>query len=49
MCRKNYVVGISLMCLGLGILGGFCLGSWFLCACSSLSLIALGFLILKKH
>ena len=49
MCRKNYVIGVGLMSLGIGILGGFCLGSWFLCACSSLSLIALGVLILKKR
>ena len=49
MCRKNCVIGVGLMALGIGILGGFCLGSWFLCACSSLALIALGFLILKRR
>lgn len=49
MCRKNCTIGVGLMALGIGILGGFCLGSWFLCACSSLSLIALGFLILKRR
>ena len=49
MCRKNMMIGCSLMCLGIGILCGFCLGSWFLCACCSLSLIALGFLLMRKH
>ena len=38
------------MALGLGILLGYCLSSWFWCACCSLSLMGLGFLVLqKKH
>ena len=49
MCRKNCVLGCSLVSLGVGILAGFCLGSWFFCACSSLALIILGILILRKR
>lgn len=49
MCRKNCMAGMGLLCLGIGILCGFCMGSWFLCACCSLSMIALGILLMKRH
>ena len=49
MCRKNCVVGIGLISLGLGVLAGFCMGSWVFCVCCSRSLLALGFLILKRN
>lgn len=48
MCRRNCALGCCMMCLGVGILMGFCLGSWFWCACCSLSLIGLGFVILRQ-
>ena len=48
MCRKNIPLGVGLMALGTGILLGFCLGSWFWCAVSALSLIALGFVVVRK-
>ena len=48
MCRKNRVLGWAMMSFGTGILLGFCLGSWFWCILCSLSLIAMGFLILNK-
>lgn len=48
MCRRNVTLGVGLMSLGWGALGGFCLDSWFWCACCSVTLIVFGFLLVRK-
>ena len=42
MCRKTYLRGCCLCCLGLGLILGHCLESWFLCCCGGVALLVLG-------
>lgn len=48
MCRKNHLRGCLLLGIGIGLLIGHCLESWFLCTFGGIGLILLGFLILKQ-
>ena len=43
MCRKNQLQGCCGICLGLGIMVGYWLDSWFFCSIGALALIFLGF------
>ena len=49
MCRRQCLLGACLMALGFGILLGFCLESWFWCACCSLGLIGMGVCLVRRH
>ena len=49
MCRKTYLHGCCLACLGFGILIGYCLERWFVCLCTGLGLVILGFSVMRKH
>lgn len=42
MCRKNQLQGSCLATLGLGLLIGHSLESWFLCVCGGAVLAVLG-------
>ena len=48
MCRKTYLRGCCIAFLGLGLILGHCLESWFVCCCGGLGLIALGFCVMKQ-
>lgn len=48
MCRKNHLHGCCVLFLGLGLIFGFCLESWFFCCCGGLGLIILGFCLMCK-
>ena len=49
MCRKNRARGWALLALGLGILGGFCIDSWLLCAFLGLGFLGLGICLMKRR
>jgi len=42
MCRKKYLHGCCIACLGLGLILGHCLESWFLCCCGGTLLALFG-------
>ena len=43
MCRRNQLLAYVMFGLGLGLLIGHCLESWFVCMCGSVMLLVLGF------
>ena len=49
MCRKRHMLGWCMICLGLGILVGHCLESWFLCAVGGFVLVVVGFCTLRRR
>lgn len=49
MCRKRHMHGCCLVCLGLGLILGHCLESWFLCCFGGLALIGIGFCTMGKR
>ena len=49
MCRKTYLHGCCLTCLGLGIWIGYCVERWLVCFCVGLGLVILGFSVMGKH
>lgn len=49
MCRKKYMHGWCMICFGLGLLVGHCMGSWLLCGCGGLCLVVLGFTVTRRR
>ena len=49
MCRKSSLHGWCLVMLGLGIMLGHSIDSWFLCAGGGLTLVALGIFTVRKR
>ena len=49
MCRKTYLHGCCLACLGFGILIGFCLERWISCLFAGLGLVILGFSVMRRN
>ena len=49
MCRKNQLHGCCIGCFGLGLILGHCLESWLLCCCGGVSLLVLGFCVLRRR
>jgi len=49
MCRQNVLYGSCLLAFGLGILIGTWLSSGLMCHLFGIGLIALGFLVLRRH
>ena len=43
MCRRSLLLAYVMLGLGLGILIGYCLESWFLCTFGSAALLILSF------
>lgn len=48
MCRRDRLRGCVLMGIGIGLLLGQCLDSWFLCSCGGGVLIVVGICGLQK-
>ncbi len=46
MCRRNHLRGCLLLGIGIGLVIGHHLGSWFLCTCGGTGLAVLGLLTL---
>ena len=49
MCRKPFLRGCCLFCLGLGLILGHCLESWFLCCAGGTALMVLGACLLRRR
>jgi len=49
MCRKSHLRGWCLLSLGLGLMVGHCLESWFLCCGGGFVLIILGFCVMGRN
>ena len=49
MCRKNHLHGCCCLCLGLGLILGHCISSWFFCCCCGVALLVLGFCIMRRR
>ena len=49
MCRRNHLLGVSILAFGLGILVGYSLESWFLCSFGGLVLIGIGFCVMRRR
>lgn len=48
MCRRNRLRGCLLLGLGIGILIGYCLDSWFLCCIGGIVLVVIGLWIMNQ-
>lgn len=48
MCRRNRLRGCLVLGLGLGILIGYFLASWFLCCIGGIALIVIGLWMMKQ-
>ncbi len=49
MCRKYHLRGCSLLCFGLGLILGHCMESRFFCCCGGITLIVLGFSVMRRR
>lgn len=49
MCRKKYMQGWCLVALGLGLILGHCLESWFVCCAGGLGLMVLGWMVMQRR
>lgn len=48
MCRKSYLQGCCTICIGIGLIMGYCLDSWFFCCCGGLFIMLLGLSMLCR-
>ncbi len=48
MCRKHHRNGCCLLCLGTGMILGYCLESWVLSCCGGVGLCILGLWVLQQ-
>ena len=48
MCRRNQIRGALLLGIGLGLLIGSCLESWFLCCGGGLGLLLCGLCVMNR-
>jgi len=46
MCRKKYMHGCCLCCLGLGLILGHSLHSWLICCCGGIGLVLFGLFVM---
>ena len=49
MCRKSYMRGCCLCCLGVGLILGHCLEGWLLCCGGGTAALVLGLSWMRKH
>jgi hypothetical protein len=48
MCRRNHLLGVSILAFGLGILVGYSLESWFLCFFGGIGLMIFGICTMRQ-
>lgn len=49
MCRRSCLYGFGIIALGLGILVGYSIESWFWCTCISIGLMLAGFCLMRHR
>ncbi len=49
MCRRNHLRGSLLLGIGIGLVIGHHLGSWFLCTCGGIGIAIFGLLLLCQR